>query len=114
MDAFESNKKYYIITAGPTGSGKTKLIDNTIKHLNLNSSNNNLYKKFLVDDLVENDQIYKDKISTIIKDIETECKNDYTNSTECEKEKYINPDENLIKKFNDAYFEVRKKNWVWY
>jgi Ni2+-binding GTPase involved in maturation of urease and hydrogenase len=106
MSAFESNKKYYIITAGPTGSGKTNLIDNTIKHLNIN---NNGYKKFLVDDLVENDQKYKDKISTIIKEIETECKqNDITDKI-CEKEKYINPDENLIKKFNDAYFEVRKK-----
>ena len=105
-------KKYFIITAGPTGSGKTKLVEKTLEKLNINPKTE--YTKFLIDDLIENDDDYKRLVKEIIKDVEVQCHENcdilYQKSCKiiCEKFKYLNPSDNLFKKFNDAYFQIRK------
>jgi hypothetical protein len=98
----KSPKPYFIITAGATGSGKTKLVDETKKYLNIENVD---MVTILVDNLVENDDKYKKKILEIINSIKTEC----NNNDDCEKEKYTNPTDTLYKKFSDAYFTTRKE-----
>jgi hypothetical protein len=107
-------KKYFIITAGPTGSGKTDLIKKTLDVLGL--PENIEYEKFLIDDLVENDEEYKKEILKIINEIDDKCNNDCetnnNNNNEdckinCKKETFENPDDDLFEKFNKAYFDVR-------
>jgi hypothetical protein len=91
---------YLIITAGPTGSGKGSLPDKIIKYLNLNK---NERVNILIDDIVENQENYKKEIKKIINkyciDIEL-CKN--------LKDKINNPDDEILKNFNDIYFNTRK------
>ena len=76
---------HLIITTGATGSGKTKLIIATLQYLGLSEIN---IVKILVDDLVENDEKYKDKVNKIIKLVENECRNE----TECIKNNFDNPE----------------------
>ena len=91
-------KKYFIITAGPTGSGKTKLVEKTLEKLNINPKTE--YTKFLIDDLIENDDDYKRLVKEIIKDVEVQCHENcdilYQKSCKiiCEKFKYLNPSDN--------------------
>ncbi len=92
---------FFIITAGATGSGKTKLIDKTFKALGISSKG---HVKILVDDLIENNKIYKLKIKLIIKKINKLCKN----NIQCENDKYQNPDKTLLDDFSKAYYTVRK------
>ena len=54
---------YFIITMGISGSGKTSLIEKTLNYLDLE---NKSYKKILIDDLIENNNNYKNKIRNII------------------------------------------------
>lgn len=95
---------YFIITAGATGSGKTQLITETMKHLGIEREK---LVKILIDDLVENDDIYKLKIIEIYKGIKEECAKNVNEDPNCEELKYNNPSPELYKKFNDAYFETR-------
>lgn len=89
---------YIIIAGGPTGSGKTGLINKVINYLNLEKS----YEKILIDDLIENNKKYKETILNIIREIQEKCKK--------EKKKYNtntyfkDPNYELITKFNDAYY----------
>ena len=100
-----NEQKYFIITAGPTGSGKTSLIIETLKQLKIE---NEPYEKILVDDLVENDDKYKNRVNKIISDTEEECIYD-TNKLSCEKNKYENPSKELLDKFKNAYFTTRQE-----
>jgi polyhydroxyalkanoate synthesis regulator phasin len=101
---------YIIITLGATGSGKSTLINETISYLKLEEN----YVKILVDDLVENNKLFKEKISSIILDILEQCKKErrFCLDEECKEcntsNYYEEPSEELLKKFNDAYFTVRK------
>ena len=95
---------YFIITAGATGSGKTQLITETMKHLGIEREQ---FVKILIDDLVENDDKYKLKIIEIYKSIKEECDKDVNKDSKCEEFKYNNPNPELYKKFSDAYFETR-------
>lgn len=97
-------QKYFIITGGPTGSGKTSLIDETLKQLGLPAETE--YTKFLIDDLVENDLSYKNKVKLIIEKIDRDC--EYEKEVNCEQEKYAHPSEELISEFNAAYYESRR------
>ena len=103
-------KPYFIITAGATGSGKTKLITEVMKYLNIETKP---FIKLLVDDLVENDDKYKCKVTKIINSVLDECKKEVNctidDYTDCEQNKYNNPSEKLFKKFSDAYFTTRKE-----
>ena len=98
-------QKYFIITAGPTGAGKTSLIHETLKQLGFDPESTP-FTKFLIDDLVENDPMYKFKVREIIDQIDSECT---TQGPTCEEDMYTQPSEKLIKEFNDAYFNSRKK-----
>ena len=100
-----NKQKYFIITAGPTGSGKSSLIIETLKQLKIE---NEPYEKILVDDLVENDEKYKNRINKIISDTEQECYYD-TNILYCEKNKYENPNQKLLDAFKNAYFNTRQE-----
>jgi hypothetical protein len=93
---------YIIVTLGPTGAGKSTLIGKTIRHLGLEER----YTKILIDDLVENNPTYKKYVADIIRDVEKECR---LNNEICDTRKYyLNPSEQLLEKFNKAYFTVRK------
>lgn len=91
------NDYYFIITAGPTGTGKSSLVDKTLELLI-----NNPYaprKSFLIDDLVEQHQVYKDGVDVIIEKVTKECMGD----KKCEDIKY---DEN-VGEFSKFYFNAR-------
>lgn len=97
-----NKQKYFIITSGATGSGKSSLINETLKLLKIE---NEPYEKILVDDLVENDKKYKDRVNKIISDTETECNNEIS----CKINKYENPSKELLDKFKNAYFTTRQE-----
>jgi len=90
------SKPFVIITVGPTGAGKTGLVNETIKHCELNS--NPSPRVFLVDDLVVNNQIYKDKVLAIILDHKITSETLDQDVT----------DKTVIDAFNEAYWNVRK------
>ena len=99
---------HFIITAGPTGAGKTSLVQATMSHLGLTGT----YEKFLIDDLVENDAEYKSLVSGIIEKINADCARKYTDQiarAECERVSYVSPTPALFKAFSDAYFLVRRQ-----
>jgi hypothetical protein len=104
MAALQPGTKYFIITAGATGSGKTGLIFETAKQLGLELNDGN-YAKILVDDLVETDPKYKAKIDEILMKIKQECGQ---NAKLCEKTKLENPTQELLKEFGSAYFDTRQ------
>jgi len=92
---------YFIITAGPTGSGKTKLIDKTLDYLGIS---NELFERLMIDDLVENNQNYKMQIKNIIMEEKSKC---VGKSKSCNKNAYLQPSDELFDKFRNAYFGVR-------
>jgi hypothetical protein len=99
--------EYFIITAGPTGSGKTKLVQETLKILGIP---NESFKKYLIDDYVENDPIYKEKVKQIIKGVEEKCsKSDDIKMEDCVKNTFNHPPDALFDEFKAAYYEVRRK-----
>ena len=89
---------YVIITNGTVGSGKTSLIEKTIKHYQLAK----YPTLFLIDDLIEQNEHYKTLIDVIIK-------NECNNRTLCKtlEDKIHNPTDEMFQKFGDAYFETR-------
>ncbi len=91
---------FLIITAGPTGSGKSLLIEETFKHV---LGRVPLYETFLVDDLIENSIEYKKEIDKIIN--EYNCKE----SQDDGKCNLNRPTEDLINAFKQAYFKIRKQ-----
>ncbi len=92
---------YLIITAGPTGSGKSSLPDKIIKYVNLNKNDK---VNILIDDIIESQKKYKQNINKIIEE------NCYNSKSLCDnlKKKIINPDDDILNKFNTAYFNSRK------
>ena len=101
---------YIIVTLGPTGSGKSSMINNVINYLKLDKS----YKKFLVDDLVENNDNYKQTVHVITENVMRQCIDEkkYCVDDECIKcdtsKYYINPSMKLLEDFDKAYNDVRK------
>jgi len=93
-----SEKPTFIITAGPTGSGKSSLIAETKKSI---GKSNIEFTKILIDDLVENNDFYKTQVTQIIK---TKCE---TLDDTCLQTTFDNPTPELFKQFSNAYFETR-------
>jgi hypothetical protein len=93
-----SEKPTFIITAGPTGSGKSSLITETKKSI---GKSNIEFTKILIDDLVENNDFYKTQVTQIIK---TKCENP---DDTCLQTTFDNPTPELFKQFSNAYFETR-------
>jgi hypothetical protein len=92
---------FLIVTAGPTGSGKTQLIQETFFHLT--GQRRLEYISFLVDDLVEQDKEYKQKVDAILDQFQ--CIAPY-NQLNCD---LTRPDPLMLNAFQEAYFEIRKK-----
>ena len=90
-----------ILTAGPTGSGKSDL---TRIALELLYSTQSIPKctKFLIDDLVEKSDLYKEKIDYLIEKFG--CEESITDG-ECDLK---NPSPTLLKHFEEAYMSTRK------
>jgi len=98
-------QKYFIITAGPTGSGKTALVDMILEQLKINKPYN--YTKFLIDDLVESDKIYIEAVSDITNKLESECKKNEIVDDNCMKAIFDNPSDDLLNNFYNAYLKAR-------
>jgi len=96
-----SDDYYFIITAGPTGTGKSSLVDKTLEHLGIDQKGVSI-KKFLIDDYVEKNTVFKNDINGIIERVTKECIGE---DKKCEDEKY----EQNAKKFTDIYFNARVK-----
>lgn len=92
---------YFIITAGATGSGKTKLIDETLDYLGIS---NELFERIMIDNLVENNENYKMQIKNIIMEEKSKC---VGKSESCNKNAYLQPSKELFDKFRNAYYSVR-------
>ena len=94
-----NDRPYLIVTNGPTGSGKSGLVNKVIDHYGLSTT----YTKILIDDLVENNEHYKSEIDRILN--EHHC-----DSTECTKlyQRVDAVDADLLQKFGEAYFSTRK------
>jgi len=107
------SKPYIIVTLGPTGSGKTKLVEEVIKYLNLEPD----YKKFIVDDLIENNESYKQKVLSIIRNVDLKCKREGKhcediNCNSCNtRPYYLNPEHELLTDFNKAYFDTKASKY---
>jgi energy-coupling factor transporter ATP-binding protein EcfA2 len=99
----DDKKRYFIITLGPTGSGKTTLVKATLTQLGL--PENSEYTKFLIDDIVENDIDYKHGVRQIIEDIGREC---LDNKDKCLEDAFNNPSPQLYDKFAEIYGNVRQ------
>ena len=69
--AEDNRNPYLVITCGNTGSGKTRLMEETLKFLGIS---NEPYVKILIDDIVENNLIYKREVKKIISKIERYCR----------------------------------------
>lgn len=92
------SRPYLIITNGPTGSGKSSLVEKTIHHYNLNQN----HQKFLIDDLVENNAHYKKAIDMIIR---VEC----SRRQMCQqlKNKLNEPNKDWLQKWAGLYRKYR-------
>ena len=90
-----------ILTAGPTGSGKSDL---TQIALELLYSTQTIPKctKFLVDDLVEKSDLYKEKINALIEKFG--CDKSISEG-KCDLK---NPSSSILKHFEEAYMSTRK------
>jgi polyhydroxyalkanoate synthesis regulator phasin len=100
-----------IITGGPTGAGKSSLQKQMKTQLTKMGYTGN-YVTSIVDDLVEQDEDYKDKVMHILYEIVPEINilDDNANAQwdELLKQQLTNPSKDLLTKFADAYFFARK------
>jgi hypothetical protein len=104
----EPPENYILITVGPTGSGKSSLIDKSLKYLKLERPlDKNI---FIIDNLVEENPEYKKRSKEILEEyfsnsnmnaIEQKLKNQLITP--------VNNKNNIFKKFTNAYFNIRDK-----
>ena len=112
---------YIIITVGHAGSGKTRLINKTIEILNLDKN----YKTCLVDDLIENNDEYKNKIKELLKDnsklelfekayFDVRQKYDYDRVNDDKIKKYIKNKKNIILETTGKNIPkwILSRNWI--
>lgn len=87
---------YLLITMGPTGAGKTKLVEQLKKDLKIPKRHK--FNKLIIDDLVEKNTNYKERVRGILKE---------DNVKKCIEEKSSLPAE-IYDKFKTAYFRARR------
>ena len=94
-------RPYLIITNGPTGSGKSGLVNKTIDHFKIPPN----HHTFLIDDLIESNKEYKHRIDALII-------NECGSHSLCPSlvKRLNNPDSDFYEKFGAMYFDVRGKN----
>lgn len=100
-----STDPYIIIVTGPTGSGKSTLPGIMRKYFKLADENT---ETILIDDMVENTEIYRNEIKTIV-DANLDLLQKITN-TNCNNPEYIA----MYKQFTNAYYHARANGCVEY
>lgn len=100
---FNYNNPTVIITAGPTGSGKSSLLSKSLELLYKNKQIPS-YKTFLIDDYVQNSQNYKKLVNNVIDKFN--CKENIEAGSNCD---LSNPNKELIEDFVKIYFDIREK-----
>lgn len=90
---------YIIITNGPTGSGKSSLIDKVRRRYKLEDR----YTKILIDDIIEFNTFYKNEIDIIIREM---CDDSLVLCKRLEEE-LLNPNPIFLKRFNKLYKKIR-------
>lgn len=110
--AEDNRNPYLVITCGNTGSGKTRLMEETLRFLGIS---NEPYVKILIDDIVENNLIYKREVKKIISKIERYCREKRVHCLDedcffCDEDWYYNnPPKFLYDDFKNAYFNARSR-----
>jgi len=99
---FNYNSPTVIITAGPTGSGKSLLLSKSLEILYKNRIAP-IYKTFLIDDYVDNSKMYKEIVNSVIDKFN--CNENTSPGSKCD---ILNPNPELVKELDKAYFEVRE------
>jgi hypothetical protein len=107
----ESKYPYVLITCGPTGSGKSSLIDKSLRYLKLEKPlDENI---FIIDNLVEENPNYKEKSKNILEKYFYNTKPDSISIkqkiTNLLHTPINNTNNSIFKKFTDAYFNIRGK-----
>lgn len=98
----KNEQKYIIVTVGATGSGKTDMIHQLEKILNIDKILKEDY--ILVDNLVETDPFYRKQVNEIL---EHSCKTDIGS---CNIDTMVeDPSDKLLENFETAYFTSRKR-----
>ena len=99
---FNKQAPLLILTAGPTGSGKSKLFSMVYEMIykTAPTAQEKRFESFLIDDYVEASDIYKRKVDGIL--FEFSCPNKDT----CD---FRNPTSDFLKSFETAYMSVRGK-----
>ena len=104
-----SSDPYFLVVAGPTGSGKSNLPSKVARALDLpiNSFQEPNSKNLLVDDYVEQSDFYKEKVDTIVK---AYCNDMPADLDACPSLKTLldKPTKDIQDKFTDAYFSIWK------
>ncbi len=99
---FNYDNPTIIITAGPTGSGKSSLLNKALELL-YKHKETPVFKSFLIDDYVDNSPKYKEIVDTIID--KYKCKQSIQPDSPCD---VSNPKQELINDLDEAYFEIRE------
>jgi hypothetical protein len=95
------NNPFVIFTTGPTGSGKSGLVRKTIQRLYPSIPVPD-YESFILDDLIEKNDTYKQLINEILD--KYDCRTSIDVGSRCDIQ---NPSPALLKEINDAYWKIR-------
>jgi hypothetical protein len=93
---------FVIFTTGPTGSGKSGLVRKTIQRLYPSIPVPD-YESFILDDLIEKNDTYKQMINDILD--KYDCRTSIDVGSRCDIQ---NPSQTFIKDMNDAYWKIRQ------
>ena len=116
-----SKKSWFILSCGPTGSGKSNVLTKFTDLWNKTYPNDSkIFKELLVDNLVENDPDYQVKlnqiskeynISEIVEQLSTlDLSDDSINKYMEDENSEMKTIKDIIKKYSDAYFSIRDKS----
>jgi hypothetical protein len=99
---FDDSNPFVIFTTGPTGSGKSGLVRKTIQRLYPSIPVPD-YESFILDDIIEKNDMYKQLINAILD--KYDCRISIDSGSMCDIQ---NPSQELIKEINDAYWKIRQ------
>jgi len=88
----EDKRPVLLITVGPTGSGKTALAEAAAKEIAPNAQLE--FSSFLIDDDVEKDPVYTERVKAILDEVGVEAVRD--------------PSAEILSRFEKAYFDTRR------
>jgi hypothetical protein len=101
LQKVDNSNPFVIFTTGPTGSGKSGLVRKTIQRL-YPSTPVPKYESFILDDLIEKNDTYKQLINDILD--KYDCRTSIDLGSRCDIQ---NPSPELLKEINDAYLKIR-------